>query len=121
MNEDNSINVSILTSVKDAIGITEEFTKFNGTIVMHINTALATLTQMGVGPEKGLRVIDETTTWDKFIPTESNEFNSVMTYVTLKVRQIFDPPTSSALMEANERTIKELEWRLNVAAENNTI
>lgn len=107
---------SILTSVKKMLGITEEYEHFDPDIIMHINTVLTILTQMGVGPKEGLTIVDKSTTWGEFL---SNKLylESVKTYVYLKVRLIFDPPLSSAVMEAIKQSINELEWRLITAVE----
>ena len=107
---------SILTSVKKLLGITEECTDFDADIIMHINSALMILTQLGVGPSEGFFIEDKTDFWDDFI-TDIGQFEAVKTYVYMKVKLMFDPPSSSAVMDAMNRTISELEWRLNVAAE----
>lgn len=106
---------SILTSIKKLMGITEECVDFDVDMLIHINTAFTNLTQLGVGPEEGFSITDKNAVWDDFITDKRLE--SVKTYVYLKVRLIFDPPSSSAVLEAIERTIKETEWRLNHAAE----
>lgn len=108
---------SILNSIKKLLGIAEDYDHFDTDITMHINTVLFTLTQLGVGPSDGFVIMDNTETWDEFIPLNDKNFEAVKTYVYLKVRLIFDPPSSSAVMESFKRTIDELEWRLNVAAE----
>ena len=38
-------------------------------------------------------------------------------YIYLKVRTVFDPPTSGSVLEAYKKQIEELEWRLNVQSE----
>lgn len=107
---------SILTSVKKLLGIAEDYTHFDADIIMHINSVFMILTQLGVGPEKGFTIKDASSTWDEFIPEGSN-IESVKTYVYQKVRLIFDPPASSSVMEAMNRSISEFEWRLNIVAE----
>lgn len=107
---------SILTSVKKQLGIIEEYEHFDADIIMHINSVLMILTQLGVGPESGFFIEDKTSIWDDFIP-ESTNLEAVKSYVGLKVRLLFDPPANSSIMEAMNRMISELEWRLNVQAE----
>ena len=107
---------SILTSVKKLLGITEECTDFDADIIMHINSALMILTQIGVGPSEGFFIEDKTDFWDDFID-DIEQLEAVKTYVYMRVRLMFDPPSSSAVMEAMNRTISELEWRLNLVAE----
>lgn len=107
---------SILTSIKKMIGIEESYEHFDPDIIMHINSAFMILTQLGVGPAEGFFIEDETSVWSDFLPT-TPKLESVKTYIHLRVRLLFDPPSSSALIESINRSISELEWRLNVAAE----
>ena len=102
---------SILTSIKKLLGIVEEDEHFDADIVMHINSVFMILTQMGVGPSEGFRIEDELATWEEFI-IEGMNIEAVKSYVYLKVRLLFDPPASSAVMESMNRMIKEFEWRL---------
>lgn len=111
------MNDSILTSIKKLLGIAEDYLHFDTDIIIHINSAFATLHQLGVGPEDVFTINDIKATWNQFIDDEK-EFESVKTYVYLKVKIIFDPPLSSAILAAMERSASEYEWRLNVAAEN---
>lgn len=108
---------SILTSVKKMLGITEDYEHFDSDIVMHINSVFMILSQLGVGPTNGFTILDKSNTWDEFLPTDNKNFEAVKTYMYLKVRLIFDPPLSSAVMEAMKQMINELEWRLNAEAE----
>ena len=107
---------SILTSIKKLLGITEEYEHFDQDIIIHINTALMILTQLGVGPSEGFFIKDKYALWSDFI-TDVKTLEAVKSYIYLKVRMLFDPPTSSSLMNAMEQNMKELEWRLNVASE----
>jgi hypothetical protein len=110
------METSILTSTKKILGIAEEYTAFDLDVITHINTAFSTLTQLGVGPAEGFMIEDESAEWDDFI-VEDLQYNSVKTYVFLRVRQLFDPPQTSYLITATNEQIKELEWRLNTHRE----
>lgn len=107
---------SILTSTKKILGIAEDYTVFDLDIITHINSAFSTLTQLGVGPANGFMINDAEPVWADFIESDL-QYNSVKSYVFLKVRQLFDPPATSYLISAVERQIEELEWRLNVHRE----
>lgn len=107
---------SILISTKKILGIAEDYTIFDLDIITHINTAFSTLTQLGVGPAEGFMIEDDTKVWTDFI-ADDLQYNSVKTYVFLRVRQLFDPPSTSYLITAVDNQIKELEWRLNVHRE----
>jgi hypothetical protein len=107
---------SILTSTKKILGIAEDYTVFDLDIITHINSAFSTLTQLGVGPAAGYMISDAEALWTDFIESDL-QYNSVKSYVFLRVRQLFDPPSTSYLISAVERQIQELEWRLNVHRE----
>jgi hypothetical protein len=105
---------SILTSIKKLLGIEEDYEQFDPDIIMHINTVFALLKRMGVGPSKGFLIQDKTAAWNSFMGEDPDAIlESVKTYIYLKVKLIFDPPASSAVMEAIKENIKELEWSLN--------
>lgn len=108
---------SILTSIKKLLGIAEEYEHFDNDIIMHINSVFMILTQLGVGPSKGFVITDSSASWDDFLPEGGEKLQAVKTYMYMKVRLMFDPPTSSAVMESMNRIINELEWRLNVAVD----
>lgn len=108
---------SILTSTKKILGITPDYIVFDLDIITHINAAFSILLQLGVGPEDGFMIEDSTTEWEEF-DILSYQLNLVKTYIFLKVRLLFDPPTTSFLIEAMNKQIMEYEWRLNVFREN---
>lgn len=107
---------SILNSIKKLLGIAEDYDYFDSDIIMHINSVFATLTQLGVGPEDGFSIDDESEKWEDFLP-EERMLHSVKSYMFMKVKLMFDPPLSSAVIECTKEQIKELEWRLQVAVD----
>lgn len=107
---------SILTSIKKLLGISEDYTQFDVDIIMHINSVFLNLTQLGVGPEEGFSIEDDTADWEDFIE-DNIQLQAVKSYMYLKVKLLFDPPLSSAVIESTNRMIAELEWRLNVAVD----
>ena len=109
---------SILTSIKKLLGITESYEHFDPEIIMHINSVLMILTQMGIGPSEGFIIEDDSSLWTDFLQDTTN-LEAVRSYIHHKVRLMFDPPTSGVVADAMNRTINELEWRLNVNAELN--
>lgn len=109
---------SILTSIKQMLGIEADCTDFDGSITAHINTVLFVLGQNGIGPEDGFVVTSEMETWDMLVDDEAlQKLQAIKTYVYCKVKLVFDPPQSSSHLEALKRTADELEWRLNIQAE----
>lgn len=109
---------SILISIKKLLGIDEDYTQFDTDIIIHINTVLMALTQIGVGPSEGFAITDEYSVWEDFIGNKPY-LNSVKSYVYMRVKLLFDPPLSSAAIESLKSLANEFEWRLLVAVENN--
>ena len=108
---------SILTSIKKMLGIAEEYEQFDADIIMHINSVFMILTQLGVGPSEGFSIEDNSAIWSDFIQDSTN-IESVKSYVYLRVKLLFDSTSlSSPVIEAMNRQISELEWRLNIEAE----
>lgn len=107
---------SILKSTKKILGVGEADTSFDVDIMLHINSVLSVLNQVGIGPANGYAIEDDTATWDSFIGTDPR-LNLVKTYLYLKVRLMFDPPGTSYAIDAMEKQIAEFEWRLNVMRE----
>lgn len=103
---------SILTSIKKLLGITEEYTPFDVDIIMHINSVLFILYQLGVG-NKPFTITDSSDLWEDFLG-ESTNLELIKSYIYLKVRLLFDPPQNGTLMEAMKQNISELEFRISV-------
>ena len=72
--------------------------------------------QLGIGPTEGFMIEDSAAKWEEFLGTDKN-LNPVKTYVYLRVRMLFDPPTTSFHLASLDEQRKELEWRLNVYRE----
>ena len=110
------MGTSILTSTKKLLGITEDYTHFDVDIITNINTCLSTLNQIGIGPAEGFSIEDSTAEWEDFIGLDTR-MNLVKSYVYMKTRLVFDPPTSSFFLSSIQEQIKEVEWRLNMFSE----
>lgn len=107
---------NILSSIKKLLGIPTEETAFDSDIIMHINSVFMILNQLGIGPTNGFTISDDYALWSDFIPDGQN-LELVKSYMYMKVRLLFDPPTNSSVLASMEKTINEFEWRLNVQAE----
>src|SRR5699024_10648602 len=107
---------SILDDIKKMLGLSSDYTVFDKDIIIHINTAIMALQQMGVGVSYAYYVQNARDRWDDFL-NGHEDLEAVKTYIYLRVRMAFDPPTSSAVIDAMSRTMSELEWRLNVRAD----
>lgn len=107
---------SILTAIKKMLGIDQADTSFDQDIIILINLAIFRLNQLGIGPEMGFSITGKDEIWVDLIG-DRKDLEAVKTFIYLKVRIIFDPPTSAFVMEAIKAQISELEWCLNVQAE----
>ncbi len=112
--EENDLN-SILVSIKKLLGLSKDYDAFDADIIMHINTVIMSCNQLGVGVY-GYSISGKDDQWSDFI-SEDDNLQAVKTYIYLKVKMLFDPPTNSSVIESIQNSIHELEWRLNNEAE----
>lgn len=110
------INDSILNSTKKLLGVAEDYDAFDTDIIIHINSVFNTLSQLGLHPLDGFAIEDEDALWSDYI-SDQKLYNSVKTYIYLRVRLLFDPPTTSFAIESFSKQIQEYEWRINVQIE----
>lgn len=109
----------ILDDIKKLLGIDKEYDVFDTDILIGINTTFSTLQQLGVGPRDSFSIEDKSEKWSAFfngVP-ESKNLGAVKTYIFMRVKLMFDPPTTSFALDAYKKQIEELEWRLSVQAE----
>ena len=110
-----ALEPSILISVKKVLGLDKEYDVFDQDILMHINSAFFSLHQLGVGSGPNSFVVEtEESKWEDFFQGNDN-LHPVKSYVFLKVRLLFDPPSTSFAIDSFQKQISELEWRLNVS------
>lgn len=114
MNE--QVNESILTSIKKLLGIAEDYEHFDADLIIHINTFLTRLYQVGVGT-KNFAIYDKTATWADFLGEDEVKFQQAKSYVYIRTKLLFDPPQSGAANEAFKEAMRELEWLLFVDAD----
>ncbi len=105
---------SILQTIKRMIGPSILSNEFDTDLVVHINSVLFDLNELGVGPEEGFVITGETETWGDFLGAETTKLEAIKTFIFMKVKMIFDPPTVGGVINAYEKLIKEYEWRINV-------
>lgn len=110
------MEASILTSTKKILGVGAEYDAFDLDILTHINSAFSSLSQIGVGPEGGFSIEDESAEWGQ-LDVPSDQLQMVRSYIYLKARMLFDPPGTSYLIAATEKQIEEHEWRLRAFRE----
>lgn len=111
---------SILDTIKTLMDIDqpEECNDFDINILVEINSAIGTLSQLGVKPPKGFILTDSSTTWEDYLGEDNEAITLIPSYIAAKVKMSFDPPTSGTLMDSLNRRIDNLEWRINVMVDN---
>lgn len=107
---------SILTSTKKILGLDAAYNAFDYDVIMHVNSAFSTLNQLGIGPVDGFMIEDQTAEWGDYLE-DQNLLGLVKSYIYLKVRMAFDPPTTSFHLTAMQEQIRELEVRMNMIRE----
>ena len=109
---------SILNTIKKMLNIEEDDTEFDIDVIAHINGVFFDLNQLGVGPDECFYIEDASASWDDFVQTKNVE--AVKSYMYLRVKLLFDPPANSSTVEAYNKSIEKMEWRLNVAVDTKT-
>lgn len=112
------ISSSILNTIKKLIGIDTDYDVFDMDIIVSINSSFMILNQLGVGPDKPFSIKGSAETWRDFFGDEE-VFALAKSYIYLRTKLLFDPPSSGVLHEAVERQISEFEWRMHVQADYN--
>lgn len=107
---------SILSDTKKTLGLEDDYTPFDSELVLHINSALSDLNQLGVGPEAGFEITGKDEGWELFLENDPR-LNSVKSYLYLRCRLLFDPPSNSAVLMSIEKMLERAEWRINHARE----
>lgn len=110
---------SILESIKNSLGINKEINVFDQDIIMHINSVFSTLNQLGVESSVNTyRISGFDETWVSYFGDDDVLVDMLKEYTYLKVRIVFDPPSSSYVLDSIKAQAQELEWRINIQAEN---
>ena len=107
---------SILDSIKKLLGFDPDYTAFDTDIMIHINSTIMGLEQLGVG-NNNYQISSKDDTWGNYLAGTNINLEAVKSYIYLKVRLIFDPPATSFTIEAYQKQIAEYEWRLFLQAE----
>lgn len=106
---------SILNTIKKMLGVPVDNTAFDADILVLLNGSIATLHQLGVGPESPVLVVDKDTEWaDLTLEPEIEAMAKDFIYFRTKIS--FDPPSSSFVLESFKNLIQEVTWRIEVAA-----
>lgn len=110
---------SILDSIKEKVGIkSTEITAFDSELIMDINMAIANLTRIGVGPERGFRIEDRLDTWDDFLGVADPRVENAKEYIALQTKLIFDSNAmSGAMIDIYKQKSDEILYTLSVTVD----
>ena len=108
------MNESILTSIKKLVNVAENDNSFDSDLIMYINSVFMVIMQEWYGVEHSFKIEDESATWEDFLGTDEVDYEGLKTYIGLRVRLLFDPPTNSAVLQAIKDEMKDLEWRMYI-------
>ena len=114
--EFNTLDQSILSTIRDMLGPSEDYEYFDSELIPHINSVFNRLKTLGIGPKDGFSITSDVETWGDFF-SDTKVVNMVISYMFLKVKMIFDPPSNSIAADAFKQQISEFEWVGNVDAE----
>lgn len=104
---------SIMISLRDSIGDDTLLSGcFDNELIMHINSLFMILTEIGIGPQNGFRITGTTEKWSDFFQEDDGKLDAAKTWMQLKLKLVFDPPSSSSVLKSMQEICSELEWRL---------
>lgn len=106
---------SILETIKETLLIVGTYDAFDNQLIDYINSSIAIIAQCGYAPAKGFEITGYSETWGDLV-TESR-FNMVKTFIKMRVRLLFDPPSSSFALSQLKEDIEEFEWRIRAEVE----
>lgn len=113
---ENSINASILGTIKKMLGLDLEYTIYDQDIMVFINSYIEELVQIGVG-NANFSVTGHDQTWFEFLGANSGKYDGAKSYIYYKTRLAFNPPANSFVVSAYQDLIKETAWRLSIDAD----
>lgn len=101
---------SILESIKTMLNVPVDSTEFDVDLVIHINSVFSILTQLGVGPSDGFEITGPEEKWSDYMD-DYKKISELISYMYMKVKLIFDPPTIGGVLDSYKELIREFEWR----------
>lgn len=107
---------SILISTKRMLGINDDISAFDQEILMNINSIFGTLYQIGIG-RSPYSITGDSETWNDLFLEYKELISLIKDYVFVKITLMFDPPSSSFVLDAKNHQAQELEWRISIQNE----
>lgn len=104
---------SILKTIKSMLNVDSDITDFDQELIVLINASLSTLYQLGIGTSP-FKITGTDETWTQLLGEKDYYLELVKELIYLDVKLVFDPPTSSMVMDAYKERRRENQWRIAV-------
>lgn len=111
-NNEITKDIILLDAVKDYITVNDDISDFDDGLLMMINTAYAILQDIA---ELNPVLINKDTKVSELIANKFNVQQMIISYLAMKAKLEFDPPTNEYLVRSMKENIDELEWRINTS------
>lgn len=106
---------SILFTIKNMLGLEEDYEVFDQHLIVLINAAFFELYQLGVHSESVFKITDDSDTWEDFGSYEY--MDAITNFIYLKVLKSFDSPSATVLVNSIEKELEDLRFRLMVESD----
>lgn len=103
---------SILETIAKLLSIQVDDNFFDVDLVLHINSAISALTDLGVGPDNGYAILSREETWEDYLGDDIENLGMVQEFIYLKVKLLFNTPQSSSVIKVYEDRLNELQYKL---------
>lgn len=100
----------ILETVREFCNLTVIDTSFDAELMIHANTAIFELEQLGVPIPKDF-VLSPMVKWSDYLG-DRTDLEAVKSYICMYTRLLFDPPTNSFLVSSTQSSMDRLAWRI---------
>lgn len=112
MSEVQTVESSILVSVRSMCNVDEADTGFDYQLIPLINSQMMIAHhQLGIGIN-GFNITGESETWSDWLSTGESKLAAIKTWLGYSVLLLFDPPDNGTVLKAIQETLAKTEWML---------
>ena len=112
MSEIQTVENSILVSVRPMCNVDEEDTGFDQQLIPLINSQMMDAHhQLGIGIN-GFNITGESETWSDWLGEGESKLAAIKTWLGYNVLLLFDPPDNGTVLKAIQETLAKTEWML---------
>lgn len=108
----NTINSSILASVRPMCNVESDDTGFDEKLIPLINSQIMVAHhELGIGVN-GFNITGDTETWADWLSTGEAKLSAVKTWLGYSVLLLFDPPDNGTVLKSMQEQIDKIAWML---------